>query len=345
MARPLRVNLPEGWYHCMNRGIERRSIFVDARDYKPFVALLGETVERYRFRIHAYCLMRNHYHAIIQTPDANLSEGMQWLELSYSRWFNTRRDRVGPLFQGRFKSVPVEDGSWAHELSLYVHLNPVRTAAYGLDRRRRKAESKGLGPPPTPESVTARLKRLREYRWSSYRAYGGYETGPEWLTTTEILGRRAAKKSERRKAYRRRLREVLSQGVDESRLERFRDVVGIGSAEFIVRIKARAGSGTRETERRRLRDRVSFEEVIRVVEHVRGHPRGEWISRHGDWGKWLVLKLARQRTGLTLAELGEKMGGSDYAAVSVGLKRFDTRLRKDRRIKALHNRALTMLNV
>ena len=107
MARPLRVNLPDGWYHCMHRGIERRTIYRNSHDFSHFLELLGQTTERFRFVVHAYCLLDNHYHAIIQTPDANLSQGMQWLGLSYSRWFNARYDRSGPLFQGRFKSVPI----------------------------------------------------------------------------------------------------------------------------------------------------------------------------------------------------------------------------------------------
>jgi REP element-mobilizing transposase RayT len=105
MARPLRVNIVDGWYHVMHRGIERRRIFDDARDHETFLDLLGETSERYRIRMHhAYCLLGNHYHAIVQTPDANLSEGMQWLGLAYSRLYNIRNNRVGPLFQGRFIS-------------------------------------------------------------------------------------------------------------------------------------------------------------------------------------------------------------------------------------------------
>jgi len=136
MARPLRVDVANGWYHCMNRGIDRNPIFSDARSYEHFVERLAETVERFRFRIHAYCLMLTHYHAIIQTPDANLSQGMQWLGLSHSSWFNARHNRVGPLFQGRFKSVPVQDGQWVLERSTYVHLNPVRIQALGLDKRR-----------------------------------------------------------------------------------------------------------------------------------------------------------------------------------------------------------------
>ena len=84
-----------------------------------------------------------------------------------------------------------------YELSLYVHLNPVRMLEFGLDKKRRRTEAMGLTQPPTPEEVTARLKRLREYPWSSYRAYGGYTGGSEWLTTEEILRRGSRKAGER----------------------------------------------------------------------------------------------------------------------------------------------------
>ena len=118
----------------MHRGIERRTIFDGRHENEHFLELLGEVHERYRFRIHAYCLLVNHWHVIVQTSEANLSQGMQWLGLAYSSWYNARHDRVGPLFQGRFRSVPVEEGTWVYELSLYVHLNPVRTLEFGLDK-------------------------------------------------------------------------------------------------------------------------------------------------------------------------------------------------------------------
>ena len=194
----------------MHRGIERRTIFDGRRENEYFLELLGEVHERYRFRIHAYCLFVNHWHAIIQTPEANLSQGMQWLGLAYGSWYNARHDRVGPLFQGRFRSVPVEEGAWVYELSLYVHLNPVRTLEFGLDKKRQRTEGMGLTRPPTQEEVTARLKRLREYPWSSYRAYGGYAGGAEWLTTEEILRRASRKSGERRAKYRKDVEERLT---------------------------------------------------------------------------------------------------------------------------------------
>jgi len=119
------ILLPDGGYHVFHRGTQRREIFLDDRDRAHFLELPGEVHERYRFRIHAFALMRTHYHAIVQTPDANLSAGMQWLHLSHAAWFNARHAAAGPFWQGRFRSVPVEDGAWAYALSLYVHLNPL----------------------------------------------------------------------------------------------------------------------------------------------------------------------------------------------------------------------------
>ncbi len=225
-------------------------------------------------------------------------------------------------------------------------MNPVRTLGYGLDKRSRKVESRGITGPASREQVTARLKTLREYPWSSYRTYAGYESGPQWLTTTEILRRTARRVDARRAKYRNTVQGLLSGNMDESRLEKFRDVVGIGSAEFIENLKRIAGEGFRETERRgRLRERIGFEQVVSTVADLRGAPSEMWMDKHGDWGKWLVLRLARRCTGMTLRQLGEQMGGVDYAAIGMGLRRFDRRLKKDRKLAALCARASHMLDV
>ena len=352
MARPLRVNLEGGWYHVMHRGIERRRIFEDVRDHEHFLELLGEVVEQYRFVVHAYCLLGNHYHCIIETPDGNLSQGMQWLGQAYSGWFNARHSRVGSLFQGRFRSVPIEGSGWAYGLSLYIHLNPVMTLAFGLEKRRSRAEAKGLAPQPSPEQVSSRLNELRQYPWSSYRVYGGYTEGPKWLTTVELLRRASRKKADRVERYREDVRQRLQRGEDPTRLEQFRDVVAIGSAQFIKRVKKMVGEGGRETERRgRLRERVSFEDIVCAVETARAAKRSEWLGRHGDPGKWIVLRLARHYTGMTLAELGREVGAAspsgrpmDYAAVSAGLRWFEQK-RRDKLTKGIEEQACNILNL
>lgn len=206
--------------------------------------------------------MDNHYHAILRTPEANLSAAMQWFHGSYSAWYNAKHNRVGPLFQGRYRAIPVENGAWAYTLSLYVHLNPLRITGLGLDKHGRVAESQGWQA-PTPEQVTKRLGLLRTYQWSSYRAYAGYMAAPSWLTTEPLLQRAHDAPSRRQAAYRHETRGMLSRGVEPSRTERLRDAVAIGSVEFATRIRRLASSGPLDGigGKRELRKRVTVEQV------------------------------------------------------------------------------------
>jgi REP element-mobilizing transposase RayT len=122
MARPLRIERAGGWYHVTGRGNERRAIYRENRDREHFCELLGEMVERFGVRVHAYVLMDNHYHLILELREPNLSRAIQWLNVSYSVRFNRRHGRSGHLFQGRFKSVAVDPEGWGLEVSRYVHL-------------------------------------------------------------------------------------------------------------------------------------------------------------------------------------------------------------------------------
>ena len=138
MARPLRIIYPGAWYHVTSRGFERRAIFTDARDRDHFLDLLAQVRERFAAHIYAYVLMSNHYHLVLQTPEPNLSQAIQWLNVSYSVWFNRRHRRAGPLLQGRFKAIVVKPETWALPLSRYVHLNPVELNALAWTRPLKK---------------------------------------------------------------------------------------------------------------------------------------------------------------------------------------------------------------
>lgn len=110
MSRPLRINLAGGWYHVTARGHQRRAIYVDVTDRRHYLELLEEMTARHRVDVHAYVLMGNHYHLLVRTPEANLSRAIQWLNVSYSVWWNRRHRQCGSLFQGRFKAVMIEGG-------------------------------------------------------------------------------------------------------------------------------------------------------------------------------------------------------------------------------------------
>jgi REP element-mobilizing transposase RayT len=320
-------------------------VFLDDRDREHFLDLLGAMHGRYRVVMHAYSLMENHWHGVVQTPEANLSAAMQWLHLSHAAWFNARHQRVGPLWQGRFRAVPIEDGEWAYEVSLYVHLNPVCTELFGLGKRGKRAEGLGLRA-TSGEDASRRLKALREYRWSSYRCYGGYAGAPDWLEGGVLLDRADRDPKRSRAAYRRDIRNRLTHGVDPSKAERLRDAIAIGGEGFVRKIKALAGGGSRETSgKRALRRRVSFGEIARAVEQVLGGVGSELLRPRGGTGRSLAMWAARRFGGLTLRETGEALGGMDYAAVSIAIKRLEHRAAASRELRTQMDRIAALLSV
>ena len=258
MTRPLRIDVEDGWYHVMSRGIERRTIFVDASYNQHFLDLLEAMSERFSVEVHAYALMGNHYHLILRTPHANCSQAMQWLNVSYSAWYNAKRQRVGPVFQGRFRSALIDgNGAWLLDASVYIHLNPVRTSALGLGKATNKAEAKGFVKPERNE-VKDRLTMLREHVWSSYRAYGNYTKIPKWLCTEQILSR-AGGKSE----YRKYVQQHVTRGLDTLEFTTFRESIAIGSHAFLEAARSQIFTTTTEQpDRSFVRRDISFENIV-----------------------------------------------------------------------------------
>lgn len=203
MARPLRIEFPGAVYHVTSRGNELGAIFRDDEDRRCFLEGLDRTVSRWRWVVHAYCLMGNHYHLLVETPEANLSRGMRQLNGEFTQAFNRRHGRVGHLFQGRFKAVLVEKESHLLEVCRYVVLNPIR--------------ARGL-----------RVASPGDWRWSSYRATAGKESPPAWLTVTWILSRFGGEGKEARKGY----RGFVAAGMKERPQLEVRAGMWIGSGAF-----------------------------------------------------------------------------------------------------------------
>jgi len=160
MARPLRILFANAWYHVMNRGRSHATIFYDNSDINFFLKLLLQIHKRYRFEIHAYCLMPNHYHLLLRTPLPNLSQSMRHLNSAYTQYFNKKYINDGALFRGRYRAILVDAENYLLQLSKYIHLNPVKA---------------GL------------VKHPKNYYWSSYRYYSTKIAAPDWLYTKQIL--------------------------------------------------------------------------------------------------------------------------------------------------------------
>ena len=339
MARPLRIDIKDGWYHITARGIDRREIFDGGMDNGHFLELLQECVSRYKIRLHAYCLMGNHYHLLIQTPHANASKAMQWLNVSYGVWYNRKHDRVGPLFQGRFGSKLVDgEGAWALDLSVYIHLNPVRVAGLDLGKIDKKVE--GLGwKEPTNEEIKARLARLRGHPWSSYRACAGYVAAPQWLTCERLWEMCRSKGRTGQESYRRYVESIVKGGKEEDLASGFKVALAIGSTGFVEKMKRRvSGDHKEQPDIKRWQRLTPFENVIKALEKVRGERWEDIKGRHGDDGRDMALLLGRRYCGLSLKELGESVGDMEYHAVSKALSRMARKVDANRGLKTMMGR-------
>ena len=335
-----------GWYHITTRGLGRREIFHDTHDREHFLELLEGVVTRYGVVLHAYVLMDNHYHLLIETPAANASRALQWLNVSYAVWHNLRHEESGPLFQARFKSIPVEgQGACALVCSIYIHLNPVRVQALGLGKAGRALEKAGgLPPEPAQSPIRDRLAVLRGHRWSSYSAYAGYAVAPEWLTREAIWSRVAVADKQATGEYRKQIEDYLKQGVEDDAPERLTQALAIGSTMFIDKLRRRlSGKGGAVTNARGWRRLLPFREIVRVVAAIRKEPWEVFVDRRGDWGRDLALQLGRKHGGMTLRELGEECG-MNALAVSKAVTRLDARLKTDKDLQRAAQRALRMLN-
>ena len=217
MARPLRIQFPDGIYHVTSRGDRREAIFVDDRDRALLLDVLAQGMARFDASVLAYCLMGNHYHLVVQTRQGNLSRLMRHVNGVYAQAFNRRHDQVGHVFQGRFGSIHVDRDAYLLEVCRYTELNPVR----------------------------ARLvDNPQDWPWSSYRAHCGQALASQWLDTPglhgHLLGRDASSLTDRRIAAD-RYAQFVAAGRDARLWERaLRQDIYLGDDAFVRRVQRRA---------------------------------------------------------------------------------------------------------
>jgi len=209
MARPIRLEFPGAMYHVTTRGNGGDDIFVDDQDRVQFLEVLGEVVSRAGWIVHAYVLMDNHYHLLIETPNGNLSRGMRQLNGVYTQRYNSTHGSGGRVFQGRFKAILVERNGHLLELCRYVVLNPLRLKA---------------------------VKNISRYRWSSYRATAGEIKSPAWLSTDWVLSHFGRSSSVAQRKY----AEFVEAGISlPSPLGKVKAQILLGGSAFVKKMKER----------------------------------------------------------------------------------------------------------
>ena len=311
MARPLRVEYPGAFYHVINRGNSREKLYTGTRDYEKFLQYLEKAAERFALIIHTYCLMGNHYHLIVETPEPNLSMTMQWLNVSYATYFNRKQDRIGHLFQGRFKAILIDADAYLLHLSRYIHLNPVRAGI---------------------------INAPGQYRWSSYPSYIGEQQSPKFLTTDMLLGNFGSNKKEAIKNY-----QEFVEGVDiEAVKDPSKQLAGgfiLGDDDFVNWVKDHFLS-KREDEKeipqlKKLKPRVTPEIIVEQVGKVFkievAKIRKKGLKRNK--AREVAIYLSKEMSRLSCKDLGIFFGGVSGALITMMNKRIIEEIDRDRSLK------------
>jgi len=286
MARQLRIEYPGAVYHVTSRGNARNDIFADDEDRVTFLNVLHLVISRFNWLCHAYCLMNNHYHLLIETPDGNLSKGMRQLNGVYTQLYNRRHGLAGHVFQGRFKSILVDKDSYLLQLCRYIVQNPV--AANLVE---------------TPA----------EWPWSSYRATAGLAPAPRWLTVRWVLGQFGRAKAEAQKCY----REFVNGGMtDPSPWAALVGQIFLGKEGFAEKLAPQLTDRKKQAEipkQQRYASRPALRSIFADCRRMSRAEKNEAIYR------------AHVTFGYTLKEIGEILG-VHYATVSRVVKKVETSL-------------------
>lgn len=316
MARALRIQYPGAVYHVTSRGNERQDIFRNDADRKRFLQILIQSVNIYSVKLYSYVLMSNHFHLLIETPKGNLAEFMRKFNITYTGYYNRCHNRVGHLYQGRYKSVLVDKNEYLSILSRYIHLNPVKI--------------KAMAKMPEKE----KLKYLVHYPWSSLPGFISRRKRERYIDYAMVLGEYGGDTDKARKEYKKRIYSEIAEtgGIQKG-------IIGrsiLGGAAFITRIKAKYIDGSKDRERPSVAEIHRYratEEILAAIQRATGKDIEALKNEKGDLRR-LAMELLYRIGGLKGPQIG-RLFGIDYGPVSQERKRLREKLQTDRKLRGL----------
>ena len=306
MGRPLRLEFHGAVYHVTARGDRQEAIFEDDDDRLAFIDLLAKEVSQQGWLLYAFCLMDNHYHLLLETPEPTLVRGMRRLNGVYTQAFNRRHGRVGHVLQGRYKAILVDKDSYLLELCRYVVLNPVRAGT---------------------------VSSAAEWPWSSYLATAGKMACPEWLSADHVLGLFSTERSHARRAY---ARFVAEGSEGPSPWPQLKGQIFLGSQAFATRMhKLLGGRKLKGIPRSQLTPaRPSAERILRAVARAHKIPLSATMERDSGPGFKHAVYLLRRQGNLSLQEVAA-MAGVSIARVSQIQGEIESRAADERLARCL----------
>jgi REP-associated tyrosine transposase len=327
MARPLRVEYPGAYYHVMNRGNRRQTVFLSENDVDLFLEKLGGFSSAYHVRILCYCLMNNHFHLYLKTEDANLSKFMQALLTSFTISKNRRDHSSGHLFQGRYKAFIVEDKEYGSVLSRYIHLNPVRTlTTSNLDLSKKR-----------------KLLRVTN-KLNSYPALIGLSKAPEWLSSSLTLKRWGKTRKEQMKNYSKYVEKGLTREIADPMESAVAQTI-LGSESFVDKIRRSLTDISENINlRRELGDKAKLFGSLDVTAVIDAVCRFYKVDRNyiltknsrNNEARQVLLYLSCKfcRGKYSLSKLGEHLGALTVGSLTSSRYKMAIKINNDRNLKA-----------
>ncbi len=305
MSRPLRIEYAGAWYHVMNRGRRKEDIFWNIQDFTSFVEVLQEASDGWNLKIAAYCLMLNHYHLLVHTPDGNLSRCMRHINGVYTQRFNQNHKTDGQLFRGRYKAVLIENDSHLLEILRYIHRNPIRAGIVG---------------------------KLRDHNWSSHQGYLSNNQKYEWLYKEFLLNMLSRRNDNQKTAYINFVSGKESEEVKKIYASKnIPSVFGNETFKEWVKEKFMHLQFTRDIpESRQLTP--SSEKIVQLTCRYFGVAKEQmFISKRGQENlpRDIAIYLVRYHTQQTLVSIGILFEINNYSTVSSAVERIKTRLKED----------------
>ena len=309
MSRPLRIQYPDAWYHVMNRGRRGEEVFEGKKDYNEFIDLLKDLADEYNVNIAAYCLMTNHYHLLIQTPEGNISRSMRHLNGVYTQRYNRFHHCDGQLFRGRYKCIVVDADSYLLELVRYIHRNPIEAGM---------------------------VENLSKYTWSSHNGYLSGAKKWDWLHKNYVLSLFSKNKLESIRRYKHFVSKEILEEINQIFGRRNLPTV-IGKKSFVNKIKEKFF--VNKTHEEVPSSKSLAPDVDRIVGEVckfyNVNTNDLLISRRGYFNepRNVAIYLIRYLSCERLKDVGKFFGVNKNSTISSVDRRLKREMLKDKQIK------------
>lgn len=312
MSRPLRIEYSGAWYHAMNRGANYRRIFSDEEDYNLFIIVLNESCRLFNAFLSSYCLMPNHYHLLIHTPEGNLSRVMRHLNGIYTQRYNKKHKRDGPLFRGRYKAILVQEEEYLTGVAKYIHNNPLKA---GLARN------------------------IKDYKWSSHNIYLKGKSKENWLDIDPVLMNFSTKRRQAVKLYKEFMEEKIDDEISKFYSKKNQSSI-LGDETFIEKIKERfiyfdKNLNIEIKEKKMLQGEGRVKVINKAVCRFYGEEENKlYGSRKGkeNLARLMAICLSRELSGFHFPEIAKRYKMLSYRTVGTACYRFTEKMKKNKKL-------------